>query len=136
MTDEEFNKFLEQTFDSFCKTVIKNAGISLRRHHKRLYEYEVSLDDSDQHFIEDTYELECAELHMDEHVFQIRDIELAAVISSLPIKCRNVILMSFFLEYTDTEIARIYDIAPASIAYRKKCALTQMKELMKGLSHD
>ena len=136
MTDKEFNEFLEQTFDSFCKTVIKNASISLRRHYKYLYEYEVPLSEAETYFVEDTYELESVELHLDEHVFQIKDIELAAVISSLPIKRRNVILMSFFLEYSDTELARIYDIAPSAIAYRKECALNQMRELLRGLPND
>lgn len=136
MRDEKFDRFLEQTFDSFCKRVIKNASISIRRHYKHLQEFETAFDDSIQPVVEDSYEFECAELHMDDHVFRIKDVELAAVISSLPLKRRNVILMSFFLEYTDSEIARLYGTSPAAIAYRKESALKQMRELLNGLSDD
>ena len=136
MTDKQFDEYLEQIFDSFCKKVIKRASISIRRHYKHLYELEVPLDDFIQVYVEDTYDLEFVELHMDDYRFRIKDVELAAVISSLPIKRKNVILMSFFLEYNDSEIARFYDTSPAAIAYRKECALKQMREMMDGLSKD
>ena len=46
---------------------------------------------------------------------------------------RAVLLLSFFKEYTDMEIARLLGISHKTVAYRKKNAIKKLKSLLEGM---
>ena len=45
---------------------------------------------------------------------------------------RAVLLLSFFMDYRDSEIARTLRITNSTVSYRKKQALKQLKVLLEG----
>ena len=45
---------------------------------------------------------------------------------------RAVLLLSYFMDYRDSEIARTLRITNSTVAYRKKQALKQLKVLLEG----
>lgn len=49
---------------------------------------------------------------------------------------RAVLLLSFFKEYSDMDIARLMGISHKKVAYRKKRAMQKLKSLLEGMDHD
>ena len=69
-------------------------------------------------------------------IVQIASDELAEAITSLPAEKRNIILLSYFLEMTDMEIAELLNMVRSSVAYRRTATLKLLKELMGGKTDD
>lgn len=70
------------------------------------------------------------------YIVQIASDELAEAITSLPAEKRNIILLSYFLEMTDMEIAELLNMVRSSVAYRRTATLKLLKELMEGKTDD
>ena len=70
------------------------------------------------------------------YIVQIASDELAEAIISLPAEKRNIILLSYFLEMTDMEIAELLNMVRSSVAYRRTATLKLLKELMGGKTDD
>ena len=49
---------------------------------------------------------------------------------------RSVLLLSFFGEYSDCEIARLLGISNATVSYRKKDALRRLRVMMEAMDHE
>lgn len=141
MTKNEFYAYHEASFDAFCKKVIKHAAADARRILNRNKTREVGFDDpmADylQHIqIEDKY-------NTYSRTFYINDIPVAvtneligeALQYIIPGK-RAVLLLSYFMEYSDTEIAKELHISNSTVRYRKQAGLNRLKELMEGMNHE
>ena len=48
---------------------------------------------------------------------------------------RAVLLLSFFKEYSDMDIARLMGISHKTVAYRKKMAMRKLKLLLEGMDN-
>lgn len=48
---------------------------------------------------------------------------------------RAVLLLSFFKEYSDMDIARLMGISHKTVAYRNKMAMQKLKSLLEGMDH-
>ena len=70
------------------------------------------------------------------YIVQIASDEMAEAITSLPAEKRNIILLSYFLEMTDMEIAELLNMVRSSVAYRRTATLKLLKELMGGKTDD
>ena len=70
------------------------------------------------------------------YIVRIASDELAEAITSLPAEKRNIILLSYFLEMTDMEIAELLNMVRSSVAYRRTATLKLLKELMEGKTDD
>ena len=57
---------------------------------------------------------------------------LAEAISALPVDRRDIILLSYFLDMSDAEIANVLNMVRRSVAYRRTSTLKLLKNLMGG----
>ena len=62
----------------------------------------------------------------------IDDETLAEAISALPVDRRDIILLSYFLDMSDAEIANVLNMVRRSVAYRRTSTLKLLKNLMGG----
>lgn len=62
----------------------------------------------------------------------IDDETLAEAISALPVERRDIILLSYFLDMSDAEIANVLNMVRRSVAYRRTSTLKLLKKLMGG----
>ena len=62
--------------------------------------------------------------------------ELAEAIAALPAQKRDIILLSYFLDMPDSEIARALNMVRSSVAYRRSATLKLLRELMGGKACD
>ena len=61
-----------------------------------------------------------------------KDEALAEAISALPVDRRDIILLSYFLDMSDAEIANVLNMVRRSVAYRRTSTLKLLKNPMGG----
>jgi len=66
----------------------------------------------------------------------VRDEVMGECLQYIPPDKRSVLLLSYFGECSDTEIARILGISNATVFYRKKDALRRLRKLMEAMENE
>ena len=138
MKQDELELYHECSFDAFCKKAIRNLAVDA----KRIY-WKKTMTTSDEELLatyvksimtEDTYAL-----NNYEKIYYVNGLKVVVTNETvgealkfiMPNK-RSVLLLSFFMDYRDSEIARTLRITNSTVAYRKKQALKQLKVLLEG----
>ena len=139
MTREEYEERLVKSFDVFCRKVIRNAAIDIYRELERQREREKSFSDLSEDELEslsvtDTYDLYTKEYDILGETVIVRDIDLGEALQYIQPQIRNIVLMRYFLDMSNTEIADKLNISNSTVAYRLEAALKQLKEQMKAMN--
>ena len=138
MKQDELELYHECSFDAFCKKAIRNLAVDA----KRIY-WKKTMTTSDEELLatyvksimtEDTYNL-----NKYERIYYVNGLKVVVTNETvgealkfiMPNK-RAVLLLSFFMDYRDSEIARTLRITNSTVTYRKKQALKQLKVLLEG----
>ena len=95
---------IRKQFDSFCKTLLKNEMIDYERERNYRLKYEISFSELTQK--------------------ELRQLEIME---------RNVILLSFFLDMTDTEIAKYMNLVRSTIHHHRTSSLIALKKIMEEI---
>lgn len=132
MVDE---KTIEHQFDSFCKTVLRNYARDIYDENKRRNDYLVSLEslslaELSKLSILDDYDSNYICMVSYDYNIRIEDVLMAQAIGKLTKRKQDIILLSFFLNMTNADIATLMDLAENTIHYHKTNALKELKELM------
>ena len=111
-------------FDSFCKTVLRNEANDYKREQKHLLKYEVCFSELKQEQLEqliiaDDWMQSAEIFHIFEYDIEVRDELLYEALNLLSETKRNVILLSFFMELKDVEIAKQLNLVPSTIFHHK-----------------
>lgn len=138
---EDYKERIEYMFAAFCKVILRNAAFTAYRDFGRKQKREVSLDylmseTPFEPFTMDSY----FEKYDKPTVFVVQGQEvivvserLADALCRLPEQRRVVLLMYFFLGYTDEKIGNVYGRNRSTANYWKLAALKQLrKEWEKG----
>ena len=139
MTKEEYETILVKTFDAFCRKVIHNAAIDCHREISRLREKEKSFSDLSESEIEslsftDNYDLYTKEYDILGETVFVRDPELGEALQYIQPQLRNIVLMRYYLDMSNTEISNKLNISNSTVAYRMEVALRQLKEQMESMN--
>jgi len=128
---------IRHTFDSFSKAVLKRTARELYSAIKKRGEREVTFSEMSAHelaslAVEDKY-------FADEFVFNILgenvgvlDIDLAEALTALPADKRDIVLMSFFFDMTDREIAERLNMARRTVAYKRTSSIEALREFLES----
>ncbi|EML4473593.1 TPA: sigma-70 family RNA polymerase sigma factor [Clostridioides difficile] len=132
MVDE---KTIEHQFDSFCKTVLRNYARDIYDENKRRNDYLVSLEslslaELSKLSILDDYDSNYICMVSYNYNIRIEDVLMAQAIGKLTKRKQDIILLSFFLNMTNADIATLMDLTENTIHYHKTNALKELKELM------
>lgn len=138
MAQQDFFSFQERTFDVFCKNTIKNLSAYALRTYFNAQKRQQSLDnymiqEMSSTAIEDVYHTYGRTFMVRGKSLVVRDEVMGECIQFIPPDKRAVLLLSYFGEYSDTEIARILGISNATVIYRKKDALRRLRKLMEAM---
>ncbi len=141
---KQFMEHIEYTFSAFCKVVLRNAAVNAYRDFGRKQKREVSLDylmseTPFEPFITDTY----FKQHDKPTVFVVKgqavivaSERLADALCRLPERRRTILLMYFFLGYTDEKIGHEYGRSRSTVNYWKFAALKQLRREMEKTEHE
>lgn len=121
MTQEQFRDYQEQSFDAFCKKVIRNEAINI---HKRLAAFSeketplsaLSHSELSSLCYEDTYHPYQRTYYVQGSPIRVYDPDLGEVLQFLTPQRRDVILLCYFLDYSDTDIARLLRISSPAVS--------------------
>lgn len=140
MTLQQYYAYLEQTFDSFCKTVIRNKYLDILDEYAQKVRREQSIDTmSDRElsafYVEDQYHPFCKVFSVKGIEIKVYDHTLAELLQYIPQDRRAVILLCFFLDLNDIEIGQILHIKSNTVKYRRNAALKRLRELLEGIDY-
>lgn len=142
MTREQFYTYLEQSLDSFIKTVARNKSIDILREYARQADRETPLSDLSPSEIgkcasvTDSYCLYSKPYKVCNYVIQVSDPVIGEALQYLTPQRREVILLYYFLELTDVEIGRLLHIDNTTAQYRRRSALKQLKKLVEDMNNE
>ncbi len=84
----------------------------------------------DSIFVMDEYNLDSSHFRVLGYDIEVKDTLLVEALQALTEKKRNVVLLSYFLEMTDAEIAREMKLVHSTIRERRTRSLELLKKLM------
>ncbi|ECL7021466.1 sigma-70 family RNA polymerase sigma factor [Listeria monocytogenes] len=140
-TNSEHQKRIEHQFDSFCKTVLRNHARNIYEETSRRNERLISIESltpaelSKLSFL-DVYDSDYLWLAVFDYDVPITDVLVAQAIESLSNPKQDIILLSFFLEMANTDIATLMNLAESTIHYHKTKALKELKNFMEEHAND
>ena len=137
MNQIELEESHEYSFDAFCKKAIRNLAVDA----KRIYRKKSMMTSDDEllaNYVkslktEDTYDL-----NKYEKMYYVNGVKVVVTNETVGealkfiIPNKRAVLLSFFMDYRDSEIARTLRITNSTVSYRKKQALKQLKVLLEG----
>jgi RNA polymerase sigma factor (sigma-70 family) len=137
MESRNHEEYIEHTFDSFCKKALKHDAIDLYRALMRRSKREVTFSELTVSELASMAAID--KYFASEHVFDVlgesvgvSDSDLAEALTALPADRRDIVLMSYFFDMTDTEIAERLKMARSTVAYKRTNSLQKLKKLLES----
>ena len=128
---------IEHIFDSYCKKCLKHNAVDLQRKDKRLGEREVvfsamSLKELASLAVTDEYFKGGYVFSVLGENIAVSDADLAGALTAIPADKRGIVLMKYFFDMTDDEIAEKLNMARSTVAYKRANTLNQLKKIMES----
>jgi len=144
MNTEQYREHTEYTFNAFCKIVLCHAALDTYKKIRRKQQFELSLDylrefdfepvtTTDEYFVK--YDMPTAFTVHGKTVI-VESEQLAAALSRLPEKRREVLLLRYYLGYNDEEIGKMCSISRSAVFRRRKIALRLLRQEMEVLENE
>lgn len=111
-TEEDIRR-IEGKFDSFCKTVLRNFARDWYRAKQRRGR------NAEKYFFDDL-----------ERSIAIENDALAQALHSLSGRKRQIILLAYFLDWTDQQIGERFHVVRSTIQAARTKALKEMRDLL------
>ena len=129
---------IRKQFDSFCKTLLKNEMIDYERERSYRLKHEISFSELTQEELSrmtntDEYIVESEVFRVLDYDVEVKDELIGEALKYLQEKKRNVILLSFFMDMTDTEIAKHMKLVRSTIHHHRVSSLQALKKIMEGI---
>lgn len=140
MTLEQFYTYQEQTFDSFCKAVIRNESIDAFRELANRREHEIEFSALSPKELaslqaENPYGSYKKAFRVHGYVVEVCNQSLGEILDYIPSAQRDIVLLSYFLDYSDYEISKLLNMNKNTVQYRRKATLRRLRQLLEDLEH-
>ena len=128
---------IRHQFDSFCKKVLRTEKVYYLRTlssqmKKEILFSELSQSQIDELRVTDKYPSDLTMFKVQDFEIGVENELLADALKSLPAVSRDIVLLSYFMDYTDHEIAEMLNIIRSTVQYRRTSSLSKMKKHMEG----
>ena len=130
-------KTVRHQFDSFCRKVLREESRNykkqlVRRAEKEINFSELSETELSQRYVMDEYPSDSTFFDVLNYCVAVKDERLADALAALPSKKRDVILLSYFLDMSDTKIAEKLKVVGSTIHRRRTSSLKELKLRLGG----
>ena len=127
----------QQAFDSFCKKVLKHEANNGHRELNYRASMEIPMSDlpegaMEQLAVYDEYPWDYTSFQVGNETVYVKNDRLAEALAAIPEKERNIILMYWFLDMADREIAAHLGIARRTVNDHRQIGYDLLKKLMGG----
>ena len=128
---------VQRQFDCFCKKVLREEARDYIRSLKRRSEKEAVFSDLSNAQLSrlaqlDDYPSASTSFFVQGQTVFVRDDRLAEAISKLAPDRQEIILLSYFLNMSDQEIAKRLTMARSTVQYKRANALKDIKKKLEG----
>lgn len=128
-------KTVRHQFDSFCKKVLREEARDYAKHLAWRSEHEASLSELSEEQLSQAYILdECpsdyTQFDVQGYSVTVHDDRLARALAELPNEKRDILLLSYFLDMTDREIADKLNTVRYTVQRKRVKSLKEMKQRM------
>ena len=141
MTREQFYKYQEDTFEAFCKALIRNESIDAHRELAARAERETAMSALSERelsslCVEDRYRPFCKIFFIRGAAVKVFDPGLAEALQFLPPHLRDVLLLFYFMEYSALRIGRLLNLPQSTVHYRKHEAIRRLRRLLEDMNYE
>ena len=131
----------QKLFDSYCKRILKNEAIDcfreIQKHRQReIFFSELSEKEWKQLYMEDEYDLDTCNFQVLGYDVEVKDALIAEALNLLSDKKREVVLLAYFLDMSDTEIAKLLNLRQSTIHYHRTSSLKSLKEFLEERTNE
>ena len=135
------NETNQKLFDSYCKRILKNEAIDcfreIQKHRQReIFFSELSEKEWKQLYMEDEYDLDTCNFQVLGYDVEVKDALIAEALNLLSDKKREVVLLAYFLDMSDTEIAKLLNLRQSTIHYHRTSSLKSLKEFLEERTNE
>ncbi len=136
---EQSSSFNEETvrhqFDRKCKLALQGERVDYYRHMDFLRQHEVMLSElavqeMDSLSTVDEYDEDICRFQALGYDIKVKDILLAEALETLTERKRNVILLSYFQDMSDAEIAKKLNLDRSTVYEHRKRSLELLRQMM------
>ena len=136
MKPSDFQKAVQCRFESCLKRTIRHVVKDYQQELKRRKNKEIPFCELPDIIVEklsvwDEYETDYTIFNVCGMDIKVLDDELAEALKQLPEQKRNNVLMYYFLEMTESEIANLQKITQSGVFRNRHHALETMKKILK-----
>ena len=135
------NETNQKLFDSYCKRILKNEAIDcfreIQKHRQReIFFSELSEKEWKQLYMEDEYDLDTCNFRVLGYDVEVKDALIAEALNLLSDKKMEVVLLAYFLDMSDTEIAKLLNLRQSTIHYHRTSSLKSLKEFLEERTNE
>lgn len=136
-SSSRYEQTIRHQFDRICKLALKGEKVDYIRHMDYRQKHEIMLSELpekelNKFFVMDEYNVENHYFQVLGYDIEVKDALIAEALKSLTEKKRNVILLSYFMEMSDADIAREMNLVRSTIHEHRKRSLELLKHIMEG----
>lgn len=129
------------SFNGFCKKALKCEASNANRDRRYRQLHEVTFSDLTPQQEEQLHAIEDAPAEPESKAFFVAGRsftakQLAAALHSLPEDKRNAVLLYYFFDMTDAEIAKLQNISRSTVQYRRTSSFELLKTYLEECGHD
>ncbi len=143
MLSKEYRESIERRFHAFCKAVLHNEACNYYRERKRKTKYEISFEyvqentsftphSTDEYFVLQDKPIDFA---VNGQTVIVDSEKLAKALLCLSER-REIILMHYYLQLRDKQIAALLEKPRTTVDYQKNAALKQLRTEMEKMNDD
>ncbi len=131
----------QRVFDCYCKRILKNEAINIQKHNQYLNSKQVSFTELTPEQLAqictfDEYSTDYSRFKVLEYDIAVKDELLAEALHELPENKREIILLSYFLDYNDIEIAELLNLVRRTVNDQRNKALKDLKNRLEEKQHE
>ena len=122
-------------FDRLCKLALKGESVDYHRHIAYIQKHEVMLSElseceQNQMFMEDEYGVENQSFRVMGYDIEVKDALIAEALQELSERKRDVVLLSYFMDMSDAEIAREMNLVRCTVRKHRVRSLELLRKIM------
>ena len=140
-SSREKMRTVRHQFDYFCKKILHGEKVNYEREMEYRRKHEISFSQLTQEELGrlnsmDEYTAEETMFRVLDYDVVVKDDLISEALKTLPEKKRNVILLSFFMDMTDTEIAKRMNLVRSTIHHHRVSSLRTLKKVMEEIKNE
>jgi RNA polymerase sigma factor (sigma-70 family) len=137
MKPQSHEQRIAQAFDSYCKKILKYAARDYYEQTRLRGEREISFSELSARELAglsamDNYFMDAYAFNVFGENVGVTDAELAEALNAIPADRRDIVLMSYFFDMTDREIAEKLNMARRTVAYQRTSILRELRKILES----